>query len=366
MSYLNSVTKNLKTKSIAVVTTGILGLSSLMFISPLIAKAAVCVPTGFYRDSINLTAPAADINPTSPVTGTVNATGCNIGVFFGPGMNGSVKNATIYGSNYYGVVVQKAKVNVTDSNIYNIGETPLNGDQHGVAIYYATVAGLANGDCTTGTTKGIIEGNSLTNYQKGGIAAVCTGTNVTIDNNIVQGQGPVNYIAQNGIEVGEGATATVIGNIVDDNSYTGANEASSGGILVFGGACYDGTYSTDIQISNNTVVGNDVGVWLSNLDVSCNPASTRTNDVVTDNTVANAGLNNTTGNGPTQGYQAGVSDQGDHDTIANNNISGAGYNPANSSPAIFTTWIDVSATNNVNLHNHGFYSGYSFGFGRFW
>jgi hypothetical protein len=56
--------------------------------------------------------------------------------------------------------------------------------------------------CSSGTTTGIINGNSILEYQKGGIVADCAGTNVTIPNNVVTGEGPVNYIAQNGIQLG--------------------------------------------------------------------------------------------------------------------------------------------------------------------
>ncbi len=357
MSIYSNALKNIKNKSLLVISGIVLGASGLGLAIPLTAHADSCTLTGFDRDGIDMT--AAVSNPTAPVTGVINTAGCNIGVYFGPGHNGSVNNATISGFNYYGVVVQRAKVNVENSNINTIGEYPLNGDQHGVGIYYATVAGLTSGDCTTGSTSGTIENNSVSTYQKSGIVAQCTGTNVSIENNIVQGQGPVNYIAQNGIEVGLGAQANVTRNIVTGNSYTGSGGASSGGILVYGGAIYGGAYTTNTQITNNIVIGNDVGIWLSNISTcgisSCTAATTRTNDVVENNTIANAGLNNTTGNSSSQGYQAGVSDQGDSDTIANNNISGAGYNPANSSAAISVTWIDVSSTNHVNLRNYRYF-----------
>jgi hypothetical protein len=39
-------------------------------------NAQTCTPTGFFRDGIYMT--AAVINPQNPVTGQVNATGCNI------------------------------------------------------------------------------------------------------------------------------------------------------------------------------------------------------------------------------------------------------------------------------------------------
>ena len=315
--------------------------------------APSCTQTGFFRDGIKMT--AAVIDPTATVTGDVNASGCNIGVYFGPGHNGSVNLATIHGANYYGVVVQKATVTVSDSNIHQIGENPFNGDQHGVGIYYATIAGVTNGDCTSGTTKGTVQNTSVSAYQKGGIVANCAGTSVIIKNNVVEGQGPVNYIAQNGIQVGYGAYATVTGNIVSGNSYTGANQAASGGILVVGGPCYGGNYTSNTLISHNTVILNDVGVYLSNLDAHCAATNSKTNIQVNYDTIALASLNNTTGNGPTQGYQVGVSDQGNYDKITYNTISGSGYDPENSSPSHFINWIDVSATNHANVQANKFH-----------
>lgn len=355
MSLYSNTLKKIKIKTTLIISAVILGASGLAIAIPLTTHAiTTCSPTNFYRDSLNMT--AAVVNPTSKVTGTIDATGCNIGVYFGPGHNGSVNGATITNANYYGVVVQQAKVNVENSNIHNIGENPLNGDQHGVGIYYATVAGIQNGDCTTGSTEGTIENNSVSTYQKAGIVADCTGTSVKIDDNVVQGQGPVNYIAQNGIEIGVGASAVVNNNYVTDNSYTGPNGASSGGILAYGGEAYGGAYTTNTQITNNVVFGNDVGIWLSNISgcstTSCTAATTKTDIDVEGNTIANAGLNNTTGNSSTQGYQAGISDQGDRDTISGNTITGAGYDPANSTSTIFTTWIDVSSTNHVRLHDY--------------
>ena len=61
---------------------------------------------------------------------------------------------------------------------------------------------------------------------------------MTISNNVVTGEGPVSYIAQNGIQLGYGMKAAVSGNTVSGNAYTGSNLASSGGILVVGGPCY--------------------------------------------------------------------------------------------------------------------------------
>ena len=115
-----------------------------------------------------------------------------------------MSGADISGANYFGVVADGAAVNVTGSQVHNIGEVPFNGTQHGNAIYYTNAA------------SGTISGNTVSLYQKNGITAV-NGSSVTISGNTVTGQGPVTYIAQNGIEVGSGTSATVSGNTESAN-----------------------------------------------------------------------------------------------------------------------------------------------------
>jgi hypothetical protein len=298
-----------------------------------------CYSTGFMRDGIDLTAAQIGGN----VTGGLDASGCNVGVYYDSTHTGNVTGANIHGANYYGVVVNgdagAVTTNVKTSSIHDIGETPLNGTQHGNAIYYRALG--------TGTATGVISGNTITNYQKGGITANGKVT-ATITNNHVTGQGPVDYIAQNGIQIGYGAKASVTGNTVTGNAYTGANNASSGGILVVGGPCFGLPYTTGLTVSNNTLTDNDVGVWLFNGDVSCNAPATKTNNVVKFNTISNGAVTNTTGESPTCGYQAGVSDLGVKDQIVNNKISGIGYKPiagdCTGTPHAFLRFIDAGSS----------------------
>ena len=80
------------------------------------------------------------------------------------------------------------------------------------------------------------------------------GAAVTISGNTVTGEGRVAYIAQNGIQVGRGATGTITGNTVTGNAYTGAaGPARSSGILVFGGGSY-GPITTGVSITQNTLI----------------------------------------------------------------------------------------------------------------
>jgi len=307
-----------------------------------VTQIITCTPTGFMRDSKNLTAAVIPTAASPNVRGTINATGCNIGVYFGPGLHGSVE-AEVFGANYFGVVNNGSNVKVFNSYVHNIGETPLNGTQHGVGIYFSYDIGA----------KGAIESNRISVYQKGGIVVTGSHSSAVIEHNTVMGQGPVNYIAQNGIEVGEGAKATVLGNKVTGNSYSGPNFASSGGILIFGGSCYTAPLTIGTIIKNNVLIGNDVGVFLSNLILdshnNCVLPTTPTNIVASMNFIKNDAVNNTTGGnllGAPGAYQAGISDEGYGDRLTSNKICGVGYTPVPNPPP-FLSMIDVVATNPI-------------------
>jgi hypothetical protein len=301
-----------------------------------------CTATGFFRDSTNMT--AALINPVGTVTGTVDATGCNIGVYYGPGAGGTVRNADISGANYFGVLANgdggEVTVNVYNSNIHDIGEVPHNGGQHGVGIYL-------RGFFSTGGVTAWIVGNTITGYQKGGIVANGPSTSATISDNIVTGDGHVLFIAMNGIQIGYGASASVMRNRVSGNSFIGfpGDGSASGGIIVVGGAgygtCPDGNdcqYTVNTKINDNVLSGNDVGVYLSNADASFNAPTSATNIKAVNNTISGDCFNNS--------YQAGVSDQGNNDKVINNKITGAGY----AGSCGFSVDADPSFTNRAKVH----------------
>ena len=236
-------------------------------------------------------------------------------------------------------------VGINHSSVHDIGETPLNGTQHGNAIYFAVDDPGAAGSITH---------NHVWNYQKNGITDTSAGHRVAINHNVVNGEGPVDYIAQNGIEVGFGATATVTHNTVTGNSYTGANGASSGGILVVGGACFSRPASVGVRINHNTLRGNDVGVFLANLDSNC-VHRWRPRPRTSSRTTRSGTPRSTTrpATAPPGGYQAGVSVAGDLDSINHNGICGIGYKPV-ASPPPFLFRIDASIAIDPRVsHNHG-------------
>jgi hypothetical protein len=90
-----------------------------------------------------------------------------------------------------------------------------------------------------------ISGNVISSYQKTGILASGS-VAATITGNTITGAGPVNYIAQNGIQVGFGATAILTNNTVSGNNYTGPDVAC--GVLLFQA---DGVKSSKNTLFNN-------------------------------------------------------------------------------------------------------------------
>ncbi len=306
--------------------------------------AEACVPTGYSGFT------AALVNPSGTVSGPVDASGCDMGVYYDTG-TGKVDNAQVYGARQFGVFVNgdngTPSVDVLNSHIYQIGDQPFTGNQHGVAIYYRAYF-------STGTATGRVAGNTIELYQKGGIVANGPGTDVQVQDNEVLGQGPVGYIAQNGIQIGYGANASVMKNHVTGHSYTGTSTVS-GGIIVVGGAgygsCPDGNacaYTVGTRIMQNTVEDNDVGIYLSNLNASYGAPASATNVKAVNNTASSSALTN---NYSWSGYQAGVSDVGNNDKIINNSVSGAGYDPA-ANPSAYTVEIDAdtSFTNRPKVH----------------
>jgi len=93
----------------------------------------------------------------------------------------------------------------------------------------------------------LISGNTVASYQKTGIIANGS-VAATITGNTVTGAGPINYIAQNGIQVGFGGTGELKGNSVSGNNYTPQDTVACG-VLFFDA---DG-----VRQSKNTLFNNE-------------------------------------------------------------------------------------------------------------
>lgn len=212
--------------------------------------------------------------------------------------------------------------------------------------------------------KASILNTTIVGYQKNGIDIDGPGSYGDVGWNTVNGSNRdtalAPTIAQNGIEFARGANGHIYNNLVTGNTYTGTAYASASGIVIFGG-CGDPLVK-NVRVNNNLLVNNDVGLYLNNYssDSNCTaPAATPTNDVADHNTIRNNALTNvgdgTSSGFPYKGYQVGIDDIGNHDTIDFNKISGAGYVPSKTTQGgPFVTAIDTTsfATIHPILHNN--------------
>lgn len=295
---------------------------------------------------------------------------------WGSSANVKVKNLIISGvmpgnggcaENEFGVLaIDNATVSLSGDQVLNIHDSnsSLYGCQFGVGIQIGREF-WPTSDFSSYITENFVGHATITHtivsgYQKNGMTIDGPGTTASVTNNSVSGAGRSDtffspIIAQNGIEIGRGAAGSILSNTVSNNTYTGTAPASDGGVLVFGGPCYgSGTpLTTNIQVENNMLQDNDVGIYLSNLIVDqnnfCALPATPTKDKAFGNHITNSAASNVGGynlfNAP-GGYQAGISDEGYSDKMTTNSICGVGYTPVPNPPP-YLSHIDVVGTNPI-------------------
>lgn len=222
---------------------------------------------------------------------TIDATGNNLAGCGGPTLEG------IYFQASYGKIANNVVRNQFQTDFAAYG-----GCQNGLGI---NVEALAAATVT-------ITGNSVRNYQKNGITATGAATGsgslgpaVTISNNYVVGFAAtaMNWpggAAENGIQIGFGATGTISSNTVNDNIWWNDNSGDPGdaasGILVYasegvtitgnsvGSAQFGITTNTDSQYGpgdNTTITSNKVsGTQIFDaIDVCSNSNTVKTNTI---------------------------------------------------------------------------------------
>ncbi len=221
--------------------------------------AVVCTPTDFERDGHPLT--AALVNPpAATVPQNLDATGCEIGIYYSSTVPLGTSVATlqerhVFGANYYGILVRGAGASVvfTQGSVFDIEDNPtFNGSQHGVG--FAVVEG--------GTLT--VEQSQIYDYQKNGFVANGAGSTLDVRNSVVRGKGPTPLIAQNGIQFSSGADGSAVENFIEGHQYTGCSKQDSRdgscdyvvstGILLFG------VDPSAINTHLNTFRDNDVNV----------------------------------------------------------------------------------------------------------
>lgn len=99
-----------------------------------------------------------------------------------------------------------------------------------------------------------IRNNQIDRYQKGGIVVDNTGSYALVTQNEISGEGLSNIIAQNGVQVGRGASADVDHNRISKNLFkrVGSSDTAAG-VLLF-------ETSAHVSTDHNDVFQNGVGI----------------------------------------------------------------------------------------------------------
>lgn len=171
-------------------------------------------------------------------------------------INAAWSASTCYDSLYGILIAGGANVTMTSSKVTAAGARPLNGCQGGVGIQ----DGMG---WTTPNEVGhlVLTNSTVGGYQKNGITVDGKGSTAQITGSSVKGIGPTTMIAQNGIQVSNGAKITMSHSTVSGNECNvsvcgqdGLTQTQSTGMLFYGAAA--GSTVTDSTISNN-----DIGIY---------------------------------------------------------------------------------------------------------
>lgn len=203
-------------------------------------------------DSTTICDTAAESKPSQPdqdavsicTPGSVTVTGLTIEARW----PGSTCDDSLYGI----LVAGGATLKATNVTVDGAGASPINGCQGGVAIQVgmAWKTPVEVGHAT-------LAHDDVTGYQKNGITVDGVGSSAKISTTTVTGAGATKEIAQNGIQISNGALATIAsssisGNECDDEPACGPNgftSAQATGALFFGAA--KGSSITGTSLNEN-------------------------------------------------------------------------------------------------------------------
>ena len=171
----------------------------------------------------------------------------------------TINNLTVDGSNnqvntcgpptVVGIFYQNASGTVTNNAVFNQRLGPgYEGCQNGLGIFVQSGSG--------GSSNVAIATNVVQGYQKNGITGNEAGTRITVTSNNVTGQGATTGAAENGVQIGFGATGSITLNSTLDDVWAPDTISDPGdaaaGILVYA--------SSNVLISGNTVGNTQYGI----------------------------------------------------------------------------------------------------------
>lgn len=168
---------------------------------------------------------------------------------------------------YTGVYFYEAGGSLTKCRVTGIRDVSFSGTQRGNAVYVNHAYDTDFGHTVT------IDSNIIDDYQKTGLLINEINTHALIRGNTITGQAVKNVIAQNGIQIGYGAYATITGNTITGNLWNSADPHTymSAAILLAGA----GVDMSNAPTGNSTVIG---GAGVLANSISGNESGIQTGD----------------------------------------------------------------------------------------
>jgi len=209
---------------VGVVALGVSGLGGAGVLIPSLGATGIAgaLPTCTAAGGTGLTA-SVIATTGQTITGATDATGCDLGIYVGPGVTGvTINHASVTGANDHGIFAQDTSgLNITNSTVSGNGVAPTAGIAENKAI---ELVGVSNSTVSGNTVSG--------NLADGGIG--------------VADDGHVDPGAPNP------GTLTPTGNVTVDNNQSNGNYGGCGVVI----AAYDpGAGITSATVTNNTVMG---------------------------------------------------------------------------------------------------------------
>ena len=201
-----------------------------------------------------LVANTASLTSGNPIAAAIWVTPGTTGVIIsGLIVDGSLNGITGCLPNPIGIYFQNASGTVSHNAVryFELG-AGLEGCQAGIGIFAQT-------DGSGGMATVTAHANSVHDFQKTGIVGNEAGTTLTATANIVTGLGPSPNIAQNGIQIGFGATGSISGNTVSNVSYSPCSSVancsgSATGILLYDPSGAIATHNNNVSSTQGAVV----------------------------------------------------------------------------------------------------------------
>lgn len=217
----------------------------------------------------------AALVPTGNVDhATVDASGCDIGIYLASTSNGqTIDHTVVRDANQYGIFAdQSQNVTIDHTQVFKIGNHTNgafdpNGVQTGVGLYFRGASGS-------------VDHTDLSQYQKNGTAFNClfdanTGaclkrSSVSMQHSTATGLGTVNYIAQNGIQYDDADAPVFEHNTTTNNIYNNpldpVYDHQATGYLFL---CTNVVSQQQLINQHNDASHNDFNYYVDNNPVDC-------------------------------------------------------------------------------------------------